>query len=153
MQCAPRPRTPSSIAIPYHFGSGPSGTLLSSSVSTQVGVLCFFQGWRGVAAAGIVCRSQLVTIINRFWPQSIDSGAKQGKNTVFPYTAILSVLIQPDHFTVISIYCVFGQKWSILAGRKNGKVPYHLRKSDDYHTDLHTKNGKVPYHGHSRYRH
>jgi hypothetical protein len=37
-----------------------------------------------VAAAVIAYRSQLVTIINRFSPQSIDSGAKYGKNTVFP---------------------------------------------------------------------
>ena len=33
---------PLSIAIPYHFGSGPSGTSLGSSVAAQVGVPFFF---------------------------------------------------------------------------------------------------------------
>ncbi len=33
---------------------------------------------------GLEADHELVTIINRFSPQSIDSGAKYGKNTVFP---------------------------------------------------------------------
>ena len=61
--------------------------------------------------------------------------------------------IQRIQFTVLSFHRVFGQSCQYLREEKNDKVPYHLRKSGDYHTNLHTKNDKVAYHGHSRLRH
>ena len=82
MHCAPGPRTPSSIAIPYHFGSGPSGTSLGSSVPTQVGVPCSFPGWRGVLLRVLCAARSSSPESSRFSPQSIDFGAKKGKNGI-----------------------------------------------------------------------
>ena len=153
MQCAPGPRTPSSIAIPYHFGSGPSGTSLGSSVSAEVGVPCLFRGWRGGCCGGIVCRSQLVTIIKSIFTTVTRFWCKKWQKHGIPIQVHIECADYAHSiYSDLNLPC-FWPKWSILTGRKNDKVPYHLQKSDDFHTNLHTKNDKVPYHGHSRLRH